>query len=81
MAPLRAAGEWKRLGPTLAGTALRQPGAAPEIGVIGMGESGQQGVILGCTEPVMLVDPGANLPPVYETTARHAEAAMEWMLT
>ncbi len=39
-----------------------------------------QAVILGCTELVMLVDPGANVLPVYDTTALHAEAAVEWIL-
>lgn len=39
-----------------------------------------QGVILGCTELVMLVDPSANVLPVYDTTSIHAEAAVEWIL-
>jgi aspartate racemase len=37
-------------------------------------------VILGCTELVMLVDPVANVLPVYDTTALHAQAAVEWIL-
>jgi aspartate racemase len=40
----------------------------------------QQAVILGCTELVLLVDPGANVIPVYDTTAIHAAAAARWML-
>ena len=39
-----------------------------------------QAVILGCTELVMLVDPGASVLPVYDTTALHAQAAVEWIL-
>jgi aspartate racemase len=40
----------------------------------------QQAVILGCTELAMLVDPAANVLPVYDTTALHAQAAVEWIL-
>ena len=39
----------------------------------------QQAAILGCTELVMLVDAGANVLPVYDTTALHAKAAVEWI--
>lgn len=39
-----------------------------------------QGVILGCTELVMLVDPNANVLPVYDTTALHSRAAVDWIL-
>jgi len=45
-----------------------------------MAQARNQAVILGCTELVMLVDPGANVLPVYDTTAIHAEAAVEWIL-
>jgi aspartate racemase len=44
-----------------------------------MGQARQQAVILGCTELVMLVDPVANVLPVYDTTALHAKAAVEWI--
>ncbi|QIK79616.1 amino acid racemase [Sphingomonas piscis] len=39
-----------------------------------------QAVVLACTELVMAVDVRANVLPVYDTTAIHARAAMEWML-
>ncbi len=39
-----------------------------------------QAVILGCTELVLLVDPGASFVPVYDTTALHSQAAVEWIL-
>jgi aspartate racemase len=39
-----------------------------------------QAVVLGCTELVMAVDVRANVIPVYDTTAIHARAAVEWML-
>jgi aspartate racemase len=44
------------------------------------GQARNQAVILGCTELVMLVDPSANVLPVYDTTAIHAQAAVEWIL-
>lgn len=45
-----------------------------------MSQARQQAVILGCTELVLLVDPGATVLPVYDTTALHAEAAVDWIL-
>ena len=40
-----------------------------------------QAVVLACTELVLAVDVRANVVPVYDTTAIHARAAVEWMLT
>jgi aspartate racemase len=45
-----------------------------------MSQGRQQAVILGCTELVMLVDPGATVLPVYDTTSLHARAAIDWIL-
>jgi aspartate racemase len=45
-----------------------------------LGQARNQAVILGCTELVMLVDPVANVIPVYDTTALHSQAAVEWIL-
>lgn len=39
-----------------------------------------QAVVLGCTELVLAVDVRANVLPVYDTTAIHARAAVEWIL-
>jgi aspartate racemase len=39
-----------------------------------------QAIVLGCTELVLAVDTKANVLPVYDTTAIHARAAVEWML-
>ena len=39
-----------------------------------------QAVVLGCTELALAVDVRANVLPVYDTTAIHARAAVEWML-
>jgi aspartate racemase len=44
-----------------------------------MAQARQQAVVLGCTELVLLVDPGAAVLPVYDTTALHAQAAVEWI--
>jgi aspartate racemase len=40
-----------------------------------------QAVVLGCTELVLAVDTRANVIPVYDTTAIHARAAVDWMLS
>ena len=39
-----------------------------------------QAIVLGCTELVLAGDTRANVLPVYDTTAIHAQAAVEWML-
>jgi aspartate racemase len=39
-----------------------------------------QAVVLGCTELVLAVDTRANVIPVYDTTAIHARAAVDWIL-
>ena len=39
-----------------------------------------QAIVLGCTELVLAVDVRANVLPVYDTTAIHAKAAVEWLL-
>lgn len=40
-----------------------------------------EAVVLGCTELVLAVDTRANVIPVYDTTAIHSQAAVEWMLS
>ena len=40
-----------------------------------------QAIILGCTELVLAVDVRANVLPVYDSTAIHARAAVDWMLS
>ena len=46
-----------------------------------LGKQGVQAVVLGCTELVLAVDVKANVLPVYDTTAIHAAAAVQWMLS
>lgn len=48
--------------------------------IFNMAQQRNQAVILGCTELVMLTDPGANVLPVYDTTNLHARAAVDWIL-
>lgn len=48
--------------------------------IFNLAQARNQAVILGCTELVMLTDPGANVLPVYDTTALHARAAVDWIL-
>lgn len=42
---------------------------------------GAQGIILGCTEIGLLVDATDSAVPLFDTTALHAQAAVDWMLT
>lgn len=41
---------------------------------------GAQGVILGCTELTLLLDAASSPLPVFDSTALHAAAAVDWML-
>ena len=41
---------------------------------------GAEGVILGCTEIGLLIDAGCSPLPVFDSTALHAAAAVDWML-
>jgi aspartate racemase len=43
-------------------------------------ERGAQAVVLGCTEISLLVDATCSPLPVFDTTALHAAAAVDWML-
>lgn len=42
--------------------------------------AGAQAVILGCTEITLLVDAGCSPLPVFDSTALHAAAAVDWLL-
>ncbi len=43
-------------------------------------QRGAQGIILGCTEIMLLVRPEDSPVPLFDTTALHAEAAVDWAL-
>ncbi len=49
--------------------------------ITSLAQARNQAVILGCTELVMLVDPVANILPIYDTTALHSAAAVDWILS
>jgi len=42
--------------------------------------AGAEGVILGCTEIGLLVGPGDSAVPLFNTTAIHAGAAVDWLM-
>lgn len=44
-------------------------------------EAGAEAVILGCTEIMLLVQPDDSAVPIFDTTALHAEAAVEVALS
>jgi aspartate racemase len=54
--------------------------AAYQALIRGLAARGAQGVILGCTEIGMLIRPEDSLIPVFDTTALHAAAAVDWAL-
>ena len=41
---------------------------------------GAQAIIMGCTEIMLLVKPEDSAVPLFDTTALHAEAAVDWAL-
>jgi aspartate racemase len=45
-----------------------------------LAQAGAQAVILGCTEIALLVNQGDTAMPLYDTTAIHAQAAVEFAL-
>lgn len=49
--------------------------------IAGLVERGAQAVILGCTEIMLLVRPEDSAVPLFDTTALHAEAALEIALS
>lgn len=54
---------------------------AAYVGVIGRLQArGAQGVVLGCTEITLLVDTACSPLPVFDSTALHAAAAVDWLL-
>jgi aspartate racemase len=46
-----------------------------------LGTAGAQGVILGCTEIPLLIKPGDTAMPLFDTTAIHSAAAVEFATT
>jgi aspartate racemase len=46
-----------------------------------LGKQKVEAIVLGCTELELAVEARANVLPVYDTTALHARAAVDWMLS
>jgi len=46
----------------------------------GLREQGAEGIVLGCTEIMLLIGQGDTVLPVFDTTALHAEAALDMAL-
>ncbi|MEF7617118.1 aspartate/glutamate racemase family protein [Aquincola sp. MAHUQ-54] len=58
-----------------------EPARAAFLGVIDrLAARGAQGVILGCTEIMLLLDPAQHAFPLFDSTTLHARAAVDWML-
>ena len=54
---------------------------AAVVAVIGRQRAaGAQAVILGCTEITLLIDQGCSPLPVFDTTALHCAAAVDWII-
>lgn len=53
---------------------------AAYAGVIArLGDAGAEGVVLGCTEITLLVGPADSALPVFDTTALHARASVDFL--
>jgi aspartate racemase len=48
--------------------------------IAGLTTAGAEGIILGCTELMMIVDQTDSTVPLFDTTTIHSEAAVEWAL-
>ncbi len=48
--------------------------------IAAMQARGAEAVILGCTEISMLLSPDDSPLPLFDTTALHAAAAVDWLL-
>ncbi|MFM0700584.1 aspartate/glutamate racemase family protein [Paraburkholderia sediminicola] len=54
--------------------------AVYQLVIEGLAAQGAQAVILGCTEITLLIKPEDSALPVFDTTALHAQAAVEWAI-
>ena len=48
--------------------------------ITNLAKEGAEAIVLGCTELEMIVDVDANVLPIYDCTAIHAEAAVDWIM-
>ena len=57
-----------------------EPRAACRAIITRLVNEGAQAIILGCTEIMLLVDASDSAVPLFDTTALHASAAVDWLL-
>ncbi|HKX78178.1 MAG TPA: amino acid racemase [Novosphingobium sp.] len=62
------------------GKASRQSERELKTIITNLGQEGAEAIVLGCTELEMIVDVDANVLPIFDCTAIHAQAAVDWIL-
>ena len=62
------------------GKATRDSERAMKTILTDMEQDGADAVVLGCTELSLIVNTKANVLPIYDSTALHAQAGLEWLL-
>jgi aspartate racemase len=64
----------------MVGKASRQSERALKTIITNLSQDGAEAIVLGCTELEMIVDVDANVLPIYDCTAIHASAAVDWIM-
>ncbi len=64
----------------VAGRVIAESRAAYRAIIERLVAAGAEAVILGCTEIMLLIGPGDSPVPIFDTTALHAAAAVDWVL-
>lgn len=62
------------------GEARRDSARAVKTILFNLAKTGVDAVVLGATELEMIVDPKANVVPIYDSTVIHAQAGVDWLL-
>jgi aspartate racemase len=61
------------------GKASRQAERELKTIITNLEQEGAKAIVLGCTELEMIVDVDANVLPIFDCTAIHADAAVDWI--
>lgn len=61
------------------GKATRQSERELKTIITNLEKEGAQAIVLGCTELEIIVDVDANVLPIFDCTAIHADAAVDWI--
>lgn len=64
----------------LLGKATKQAERELKSMITVLAQEGAEAIVLGCTELEMVVDVDANVLPIFDCTAIHAQKAVEWIL-